>query len=41
MRPAAKTAVVEDDNNVVDPVEAMLERTGCIQLHYKVQVCNK
>ncbi|XP_018330256.1 cytochrome c oxidase assembly factor 4 homolog, mitochondrial isoform X2 [Agrilus planipennis] len=22
-----------------DPVEKMLERTGCIKLHYKVQEC--
>ncbi|XP_037916556.1 cytochrome c oxidase assembly factor 4 homolog, mitochondrial [Hermetia illucens] len=26
-------------DNVVDPVEAMLQRTGCIELHYKVQEC--
>lgn len=23
----------------VDPVEVMLKRTGCIELHYKVQEC--
>lgn len=24
---------------VEDPVEVMLKRTGCIELHYKVQEC--
>lgn len=24
---------------VEDPVEQMLKRTGCIELHYKVQEC--
>lgn len=25
---------------IVDPVEEMLKKTGCIELHYKVQVRN-
>jgi len=33
---APKKAV--DDNDVEDPVESMLQKTGCIQLHYKIQV---
>lgn len=24
--------------NIIDPVEEMLKRTGCIEKHYKVQV---
>ncbi|XP_044761888.1 cytochrome c oxidase assembly factor 4 homolog, mitochondrial [Coccinella septempunctata] len=24
---------------ITDPVEEMLKRTGCIELHYKVQEC--
>jgi hypothetical protein len=27
-----------DENDVEDPVESMLQKTGCIQLHYKIQV---
>ncbi|XP_058464497.1 cytochrome c oxidase assembly factor 4 homolog, mitochondrial [Malaya genurostris] len=26
-------------SDVEDPVEQMLKRTGCIDLHYKVQEC--
>lgn len=26
---------------IADPVEEMLKKTGCIELHYKVQVRNK
>lgn len=26
------------NQEVVDPVEVMLKKTGCIELHYKVQV---
>lgn len=26
-------------NSIEDPVELMLQRTGCIELHYKVQEC--
>lgn len=25
-------------DNIDDPVEQMLKKTGCIELHYKVQV---
>uniref|UniRef100_A0A336LKH5 peptidyl-tRNA hydrolase n=1 Tax=Culicoides sonorensis TaxID=179676 RepID=A0A336LKH5_CULSO len=28
-----------DKHEVEDPVELMLKRTGCIELHYKVQMC--
>lgn len=27
------------DEEPDDPVESMLKKTGCIELHYKVQVC--
>lgn len=27
------------EDNVVDPVEEMLKKTGCIDLHYAVQEC--
>ncbi|XP_063708028.1 cytochrome c oxidase assembly factor 4 homolog, mitochondrial [Culicoides brevitarsis] len=30
---------MSDKNDVEDPVEVMLKRTGCIELHYKVQEC--
>lgn len=26
-------------DNDIDPVENMLKKTGCIELHYKVQEC--
>lgn len=26
------------ETEIVDPVEEMLKRTGCMELHYKVQV---
>lgn len=28
-------------DNTLDPVEQMLKKTGCIDLHYKVQVAYK
>lgn len=28
----------EANDDVEDPVESMLKKTGCIELHYKVQV---
>ena len=31
----------ESKNEVVDPVEEMLKKTGCIQHHYQVQVRKK
>lgn len=27
------------NQEITDPVEQMLKKTGCIELHYKVQVC--
>ncbi|XP_026461804.1 cytochrome c oxidase assembly factor 4 homolog, mitochondrial [Ctenocephalides felis] len=27
------------ENEIEDPVETMLKKTGCIDLHYKVQEC--
>lgn len=27
------------ENEIEDPVERMLKKTGCIELHYQVQVC--
>lgn len=30
-----------ENHEVEDPVELMLKRTGCIELHYKVQVSVK
>lgn len=30
--------MVHGETEVSDPVEAMLKKTGCIELHYKVQV---
>lgn len=27
-----------EDKDIKDPVEEMLKKTGCIELHYKVQV---
>lgn len=27
-----------NDDEIEDPVESMLKKTGCIELHYKVQV---
>lgn len=29
-----------NDEEEDDPVEAMLKRTGCAELHYAVQVCH-
>ena len=28
-----------DEDDEVDPVEEMIKKTGCIELHYEVQVC--
>lgn len=33
--------VNENTEEPEDPVESMLKKTGCIELHYKVQVCEK
>lgn len=30
---------VEQKNDIQDPVEQMLKKTGCIELHYQVQEC--
>lgn len=27
------------EKEIEDPVEQMLKKTGCIELHYQVQVC--
>lgn len=27
------------EKEIEDPVERMLKRTGCMELHYQVQVC--
>lgn len=27
------------EEEIEDPVERMLKKTGCIELHYQVQVC--
>lgn len=35
IKPIEKFADSDDD-----PVETMLKKTGCLELHYKVQVCN-
>lgn len=34
------TSVREKDSDE-DPVESLLKKTGCIELHFKVQVYNK
>lgn len=31
--------MVHGETEIPDPVEEMLKKTGCIELHYKVQVC--
>ncbi|KAK2589053.1 hypothetical protein KPH14_001890 [Odynerus spinipes] len=31
--------VENQGDDVVDPVEQMLKKTGCIELHYQVQEC--
>lgn len=36
-QPNLKT-VMSDHTEILDPVEEMLKKTGCIELHYKVQV---
>ena len=30
--------VQKSDNDIEDPVERMLKKTGCMELHYQVQV---
>ncbi|VEN44876.1 unnamed protein product [Callosobruchus maculatus] len=32
-------SVVHGTQELSDPVEEMLKKTGCIELHYKVQEC--
>jgi len=27
------------EKEIEDPVERMLKKTGCIELHYQIQVC--
>ncbi|KAK0168454.1 hypothetical protein PV327_002252 [Microctonus hyperodae] len=34
--PSQKTAETDD---IEDPVERMLKKTGCMELHYEVQEC--
>jgi len=29
----------ENDDDEVDPVEEMIKKTGCLELHYEVQFC--
>ncbi len=29
----------DDNDEELDPVEAMLKKSGCLELHYKVQEC--
>ncbi|KAF7992106.1 hypothetical protein HCN44_001431 [Aphidius gifuensis] len=31
---------IEKEEEIVDPVEQMLKKTGCIDLHYQVLECN-
>lgn len=28
------------EKEIEDPVERMLKKTGCVELHYQVQVCS-
>jgi len=29
----------EDDDDEIDPVEEMIKKTGCLELHYETQFC--
>lgn len=32
------SSLIQKDNSDEDPVTLMLQKTGCLELHYKVQV---
>ncbi|XP_076244498.1 uncharacterized protein LOC143185411 [Calliopsis andreniformis] len=34
-----KSNSIEQQQSIVDPVEEMLKKTGCMELHYEVQEC--
>ncbi|GFN98919.1 coiled-coil-helix-coiled-coil-helix domain-containing protein 8 [Plakobranchus ocellatus] len=34
-----RTVKPKEDDDVEDPVETMINKTGCLQLHYAVQEC--
>ena len=37
--PTHSRVIKSDDDDELDPIEQMMKRTGCLELHYKVQEC--